>query len=65
MRYKECSTRELIALARVKGLTIKELANRVEMSPSTLYRFNQGNNISKEKKEKIHNFLSSYLVSLS
>ena len=51
------NTRELIAIAKTRGITIKELSKLTEINISTLYHFNCGTRISKEKEEKIYNTL--------
>lgn len=52
-------TRDLIKLARTKGITIKALSDMTNISVKTLYNFNCGNrNLSKEKDEKIQAILS-------
>ena len=52
-------TRELIKLARSRGITIKALSDMTDISVKTLYNFNCGSrNLSKEKEEKIQAILS-------
>lgn len=52
-------TRELIKLARTKGITIKALSDMTDISVKTLYNFNCGSrNLSKEKEEKVQAILS-------
>lgn len=51
------NTRELIAIAKTKGITIKDISNITEINISTLYHYNCGSKISKEKEEKIYNTL--------
>ena len=52
-------TRELIKLARTKGITIKALSDMTNISVKTLYNYNCGSrNLSKEKEEKIQAILS-------
>lgn len=51
------TTRELIAIAKTKGITIKELSKITQINISTLYHFNGGSNLSKEKEEKLYNTL--------
>lgn len=57
--YKKMDTRELIKLARTKGITIKALSDMTDISVKTLYNFNCGSrNLSKEKEEKVQAILS-------
>ena len=57
--YKKMDTRELIKLARTKGITIKALSDMTNISVKTLYNYNCGcRNLSKEKEEKIQAILS-------
>ena len=52
-------TRELIKLARTRGITIKALSDMTNISVKTLYNYNCGSrNLSKEKEEKIQAILS-------
>ncbi len=51
------NTRELIAIAKSKGITIKDLSSITQIKLSTLYHFNRGSNMSKEKEEKLYNTL--------
>lgn len=53
------TTKELIRLARDKGITIKTISELTEINVNTLYNFSCGSkDLSKEKKEKINNILS-------
>lgn len=55
-------TKEMIKEARVKGITIKNLADMTDINVKTLYNYSCGyRNISKEKEEKIRNILSCLL----
>jgi len=55
-------TKELIKLAREKGITIKALAEMTNIKVRTLYNYSCGyRNLSKEKEEKIRNILSCLL----
>ena len=55
-------TKEMIKEARVKGITIKNLADMTGINVKTLYNYSCGyRNISKEKEEKIRNILSCLL----
>ena len=56
------NTREMIKLARDKGITIKSLSDITDINLKTLYNYNCGrSNLSKEKEEKIRNILSCLL----
>lgn len=52
------TTREMITIAKSKGITIKKLSELTEISKSTLYHYYRGRNIIKEKEEKIRNIIS-------
>ena len=55
-------TKEMIRLAREKGITIKALAEITNIKVKTLYNYNCGrSNLSQEKEEKIINALSIIL----
>lgn len=55
-------TREMIRIAREKGITIKAISDITNINLKTLYNWNCGrNNLSKEKEEKIINALSIIL----
>jgi hypothetical protein len=55
-------TKEMIALAKTKGITIKKLSEITQINLKTLYNYNCGfSNLSKEKEEKIINTLSFLL----
>lgn len=52
------NTRDLIKLARDKGLTIKTISELTDINVRTLYSFNCGcRELSKEKEEKIKQLL--------
>lgn len=56
---RNMDTRELIKLARTRGITIKALSDMTNISVKTLYNYNCGSrNLSKEKEEKIQAILS-------
>lgn len=56
---RNMDTRELIKLARTRGITIKALSDMTNISVKTLYNYNCGSrNLSKEKEEKIQAVLS-------
>ena len=58
-RNRDMDTRELIKLARSRGITIKALSEMTNISVRTLYNFNCGSrNLSKEKEEKVQAILS-------
>ena len=44
------NTRELIAIAKTKGITIKDLSKITDINISTLYHYNCGSTMSKEKE---------------
>ena len=56
------STKDLIKLAKTKGISIKLLSKLTNISANTLYNFNCGyRNLSSEKEEKIRNMLYNLL----
>lgn len=61
-KFFNLSTKDLIKLAKGKGISIKDLSAMADINTRTLYNFNCGSrNLSKEKEEKIRNILFSLL----
>ena len=55
--------REKLLQCKEKGISIKYIAEQVNIKPATLYAFTSGRrNLSPEKQEKIERFLSIYFI---
>ena len=52
------TTKEMIAIAKTKGISIRKLSKMTNISESTIYHFNCGiSKLSREKEEKIRDTL--------
>ena len=55
--------REKLLCCKKQGISIKFIAEQINIKPATLYAFSSGNrNLSLEKQEKLKNFLSNYFI---
>ena len=56
--------RALLEEAKKKGISIKSVANLCDIPASTMYKFSCGQNMYKERQEKVYNTLCFLLDNL-